>query len=172
MQHGGGGAILDLLKQGAAEIAIAGPIDDAWDRLDHWPLFEELFELAVRDDHPLAMDGAITLEKLQKFPVFCQGGCEMHETAARMITSKGLSTGNMHEVVTYQDLMALVSKGVGAAIVPFSAPYADHIRRAPITDLPLSRTVSVYAVAGRHRETAGAAFLNLLRSSEFQAQPG
>ncbi len=165
--HGGGAEILDLLKQGRAEIAIAGPIDDAWERLDHWPLFEEPFELAVRDDHPLALDNEVTLEKLQKFPVFCQGGCEMHDTAARMITGKGLSTANMHEVVTYHDLMALVSKGVGAAIAPRSAPKAENMRRAPIAELPLVRTVSVYAVAGRRREIAGAAFLNLLRSSEF-----
>jgi DNA-binding transcriptional LysR family regulator len=169
LQHGGGAAILDMLKQGGAEIAIAGPIEDSWDRLDHWPLFEEPFELAVRDDHPLALDNEVTLEKLQRLPLFCQGGCEMHEAAAALITGKGLSTANMHEVVTYHDLMALVSRGVGAAIVPRSAPKAENIRRAPIADLPLARSVSVYAVAGRRRETAGAAFLNLLRSTEFGA---
>lgn len=167
LHHGGGAAILDLLKQGTAEIAVAGPIDDSWNRLDHWPLFEEPFELAIRDDHPLATENEITLEKLRQIPVFCQGGCEMHDAAARMIAGKGLAAANMHEVVTFQDLMALTAKGVGAAIVPRSAPRGDDIRRAPISDLPLSRTVSLYAVAGRRRETAGAAFLNLLRSSEF-----
>ena len=167
LQHGGGGAILNMLKEGNAEIAVAGPIEDSWERLDHWALFEEPFELAVRSDNPLAMVNEITLEKLQKVPVFCQGGCEMHEAAARMIAGKGLSTANIHEVVTYHDLMALVSSGVGVAMVPRSAPQDETIKRAPITDLPLSRTVSVYAVAGRHRETAATAFLNLLRSTEF-----
>lgn len=167
LQHGGGAAILDMLKQGSAEIAVAGPIEDGWERLDRWPLFEEPFELAVRDDHPLARENEVTLEKLQKYPLFCQGRCEMHDAAVRMITGKGLATVNIHEVVTFQDLMALTAKGVGAAIVPRSAPRGEDIRRAPIADLPLTRTVSVYAVAGRRRETAGAAFLNLLRSSEF-----
>lgn len=167
LQHGGGAAILDLLKQGGAEIAIAGPIEDNWERLDHWALFEEPFELAVRADHPLAMDNEITLEKLQKVPVFCQSGCEMHDTAARMVVARGLSTANIHDVVTYHDLMALVSSGVGVAMVPRSAPRGDAIKRAPIADLPLSRAVSVYAVSGRKRETAAAAFLNLLRSTEF-----
>ncbi len=164
-----GAAILDMLKQGGAEIALAGPIEDSWERLDHWPLFEEPFELALREDHPLAMDNEITLEKLAKFPLFGQGGCEMHETCTRMIAVKGVSTANMHEVVTNHDLMALVSNGVGVAIVPRSAPRAENIRRAPIADLSLSRTVSVYAVAGRRRETAATAFLNLLRSTEFAA---
>jgi DNA-binding transcriptional LysR family regulator len=169
LQHGDGAAILDLLKQGSAEIAIAGPIEDSWERLDHWPLFDEPFELAIRDDHPLARDNEIALEKLQKIPVFCQAGCEMHGEAARIVANKGLSTANMNEVVTYQDLMALVSQGVGVAIVPRSAPQNERIKRAEIADLPLSRTVSVYAVAGRKREAAATAFLNLLRSSEFAA---
>ncbi len=167
LQHGSGAAILEMLKQGGAEIAIAGPIEDSWDRLDHWPLFEEPFELAVRGDHPLARENEVTLEKLQNLPVFCQGGCEMHETTARMITGKGLSMGNIHEVATYHDLMALVSNGLGAAMVPRSAPRAESVRRAPIADLPLVRAVSVYAVAGRRREAAGSAFLSLLRSAEF-----
>jgi hypothetical protein len=38
-----------------------------------------------------------------------------------------------------------------------------------IADLPLTRAVSAYAVAGRRRETATAMFLNLLRSSELTA---
>jgi DNA-binding transcriptional LysR family regulator len=169
LQHGGGGAIIEMLKQGSAEIAIAGPIDDAWERLDHWALFDEKFELAIRDDHPLALDNEMTLEKLQKLPLFCQTGCEMHDTAAAMIAAKGLSTFNMHDVVTYHDLMALVSAGVGAAIVPHSAPRIEHMKRTPITDFPLVRAVSAYAVAGRRREAAASAFLNLLRSTEFLA---
>jgi DNA-binding transcriptional LysR family regulator len=167
LQHGGGATILELLKQGGAEIAIAGPIEDTWERLDHWPLFDEPFELAIRYDHPLAKDNEITLEKLQRTPVFCQGGCEMHDEAARIVAGKGLSTANMNEVVTYHDLMALVSSGVGAAIVPRSAPQSESIKRMPIADLSLSRTVSVYAVAGRKREVAASAFLNLLRNAEF-----
>jgi DNA-binding transcriptional LysR family regulator len=169
LQHGGGAAVLEMLKQGSAEIAIAGPIEDNWERLDHWPLFEEPFELAVRADHPLAMDNEITLEKLRKAPLFAQAGCEMHDIAARQIAGDGASTANMHEVVTHHDLMALVSNGVGAAIVPRSAPSSEAIKRAPVADLTLSRTVSVYAVAGRKRETAAAAFLNLLRSTNFTA---
>jgi DNA-binding transcriptional LysR family regulator len=167
LHHGGGAAIMELLKQGGAEIAVAGPIDDNWERLDRWALFEEPFELAIRSDNPLAMDNEITLEKLQTLPVFCQGGCEMHDAATSIVASKGFATANMHEVVTYHDLIALVSNGVGAAIVPRSAPQSDTVKRTAIADLGLSRTVSVYAVAGRRRGAAAAAFLNLLRSADF-----
>jgi DNA-binding transcriptional LysR family regulator len=135
--------------------------------LERWALFDEPFELAVRDDHPLAMDNEVTLEKLKTYPIFCQGPCEMHETATRMFEARGLSGANVHEVVTLHDLMVVLKSGLGVAILPRSAPRLDGVRRMPVADLPLARSVSVYAVAGRRREIAASAFLNLLRSSAF-----
>lgn len=162
--HGGGADILKLLKDGEIDVAIAGPIEDAWERLDHWPLYEESFELAVSNEHALARDNEITLDKLKGAPLFCQSGCESRDAAAPMLDAKGISTTNMHEAVTHHDLMALVARGLGAAIIPKSAPQAEKVTRRPIADFQLTRTVSIYAVAGRRRETAAAAFLNLLRS--------
>lgn len=167
LQHGGGAEILQLMKDGVADIAVAGPLDDEWARLDRWSLFEEPFELSVRDDHPLARENEVTLEKLRNYPVFVQGCCEMHAAAERMIESRGVSLSGMHEVVTHHDMAALVQNGLGAAILPRSSPRGENTRRLPITDFPLERTVSVYAVAGRRREAAATAFLNLLRASEL-----
>jgi DNA-binding transcriptional LysR family regulator len=167
LSHGSGAEILELLKEGAVDLAIAGPLDDEWARLDCWALYEEPFELAVRDDHPLARENEITLEKLQNHGVVKQAGCELHEAAERMIEARGASLTRIHEVVTHHDMAALVDSGLGAAILPRSSPRGANVRRMPIADLPLSRAVSVYAVAGRRRETAAAALLNLLRSTDF-----
>jgi DNA-binding transcriptional LysR family regulator len=169
LNHGGAAEILELLKQGEAEIAVAGPIEPNWERLDRWPLFDEPFELAVRDDHALARENEVTIEKLARYPLFRQRECEMREAAARLFEARGVSSANMHEVVTHHDLMALVANGLGAAILPRSAPRSENTRRLSVADLPLTRTVYAYAVAGRRRETAAAAFLNLLRSTEFAA---
>jgi DNA-binding transcriptional LysR family regulator len=168
LQHGDGNEVLELLKNGDAAIAIAGPLT-GWERVDRWPLFDEPFELAVRDDHPLAMDNEVTLEKLRAYPLFVQRGCELHATATRMLEARGFLPGAMHEVTTLHDLAAVISNGLGAAILPRSAPRLEAMRRMPIADLPLTRTISAYAIAGRRRETAAAAFLNLLRNTEFAA---
>jgi DNA-binding transcriptional LysR family regulator len=169
LQHGDGEAVLELLKRGDAALAVAGPMGDGWERLDRWTLFDEPFELAVRDDHPLAMDNEITLEKLKPFPVFVQRGCEMREAAMRLFEARGFPPGGVHEVATLHDMIAIVANGLGAAILPRSAPRFETMRRMQIADLPLTRAVSAYAVAGRRRETATAMFLNLLRSSELTA---
>ena len=165
--HGGGAEILERLKQGEVEIAIAGPIEDAWERLDHWLLFEEHFELAIGESHPLALENDIVVAKLEGQQLFCQRGCESRESAMRMLAERGAENLPTHDVVTHQDMMALVARNVGVAIVPRSAPRAAGVARAPLSDLPLTRTVSTYAVAGRRRGPVATAFLNLLRSTDF-----
>lgn len=165
--RGGGADILTLLKDGAVDLAIAGPLEDTWERLDCWKLFEEPFDLAVRSDHPLGRDNEITLDKLKGVPIFRQSGCELRETSARIFESGGISTTQIHEAVTQHDVLSLVAGGFGAAILPRSAPQAADVIRLPVNGLSLVRSVSVYAVAGRRREPAAAAFLNLLRSADY-----
>lgn len=169
LQHGGGDEVLELLKRGDAAIAVAGPLSGGWERLDHWALFDEPFELAVRADHALAKDNEVTLDKLKAYPLFIQRGCEMHDAAMRMFEARGMTPANLHEVATLNDLGAMIANGLGAAILPRSAPRLENTKRMPIADFPLMRSVSAYAVSGRRRDTAAAAFLNLLRSSEFSA---
>ncbi len=169
LRHGDGDEVLELLKRGDAAIAIAGPLGGGWERLDRWALFDEPFELAVRDDHALAMANDMSLEKLKPHPLFVQRGCELHDAATRLLDAHGFPPGSLHEVATLADLVAVVGNGLGAAIVPRSAPRLETMRRIPVPDLPLTRSVFAYAVAGRRRETATSTFLNLLRNSDFVA---
>lgn len=162
--HGDGDAVLDLLKRGDAVLGVAGPLPNAHERLERWALFDEPFELAVRDDHPLARDNEVTLGKLREAALFVQRGCEMREAALRQLAAEGLSPGRAHEAETLDALGALVANGLGAALVPRSAPQAESVRRVPVADLSLARTVYAYAIAGRRRDAAATAFLNLLRS--------
>lgn len=161
--------VLTLLKDGGAEIAVAGPLDDSWERLDHWTLYVEPFEIALHRDHALARDNAVTVDKLKSGPVFAQTGSESHDEIARLFDERGLPSSSLHEAATINDLAALAAQGVGVSLVPKSAPTHDLIRRLSIDDLQLTRTVSVYAVAGRRREAAAAAFVNLLRNTRFVA---
>jgi len=172
LRHGGGDEILEMLKEGEADIALAGPIDDSWDRLDHWPLFEERLELAAGNASALPLDNDLKLARLAGETIFSQAGCEMRGAIMRAFEAHGLALATMHEVETHHDLSTLLEAGLGVAIVPASAPRTAKINRAIVTDLTVTRAVSVYAVSGRRREPAAAALLNLLRSADYSAFTG
>src|SRR5262252_2755036 len=56
--------VAELLKKGEAELGIAAELDEAWERLDVWPLFTEDFQLVLSRHHRLADQGYIALEDL------------------------------------------------------------------------------------------------------------
>jgi len=51
--------VLELLKKGEAEFAVAADLGEEWERLDRWPLFTEGFELIVSRANQLAARPAL-----------------------------------------------------------------------------------------------------------------
>jgi DNA-binding transcriptional LysR family regulator len=58
--------IVDFLKAGDAELAIAGDLGEGWERLDRWPLFTEEFGLIFNARHRLASHPTIEVEDLRQ----------------------------------------------------------------------------------------------------------
>src|SRR5206468_562739 len=77
--------ILELLKKGDAELAIAAEIGEEWDRLDRWPLFSEEFGLILSASHLLASRSAIDIEDLRQERWLRRVYCEHAETAAELM---------------------------------------------------------------------------------------
>ncbi len=169
ISHGSGEDVLNRLKEGEAELALAGPLPDSWERLDHWPLYSECFELAMPAEHALAKDNVIDFKKLAGQPIFAQAGCECRKTIVEWFDEHGVAFVASHEVDTHHDMNALLSASGGIALVPQSAPNLATLRRAKLSDFSYERTVSVYAVSGRQRSPSVSTFLNLLRSADFSA---
>src|SRR3954465_6016449 len=60
--------VAELLKKGDADVAIAGPMEAAWESLDSWALFSEPYRLVVGSSHRLAADEGVVspLELVKK----------------------------------------------------------------------------------------------------------
>jgi DNA-binding transcriptional LysR family regulator len=166
--RGGKEEIVALLKEGGVDLALAGPLSAGWDRLDSWPIFAEAFEIALHEDHPLAMANAFEVGKLAGQPILVQAGCESRDEVLSRL-DLGAADAASHQVHTHHDLMALLNANFGVAIVPASTPQAGHVRRLPLNDTGLRRTVSIYCVAGRPRSAQTAALLNLVRAADWSA---
>ena len=162
-------AIVEMLKEGKADLAVAGALNEQWERLDSWPLFTEAFELAVHPEHELASANEFSAERLTGAKILIQNGCDSLDDAMRRLGLEDATDNAAHHVVTQHDLAVLLQANLGVAIVPASAPHDDVVRRMSLNDTSLRRTVTVYGVAGRQRSPAGAAFLNLVRAADWTA---
>src|SRR3954467_6925377 len=66
----------EYLKKGEAELGIAAEIDEAWDRLDTWPLFTESFRIVMSRQRPLADRDHIEFEDLRGEQWLSRNYCE------------------------------------------------------------------------------------------------
>jgi DNA-binding transcriptional LysR family regulator len=159
--------VIDHLKSGEAELAIAGPLEWKWDRIDSWARFTEPFDLVVSKDHRLAGSNGVEFTKLRGDRFLIRTYCEMADPFAEILQSEGMADEAKHKMVCEQDVLPLLETNLGVGILPRSQPCGANLRRVPITGIDLRRTVSLYAVAGRQRSCAASTLTKLLRASDW-----
>lgn len=161
--------VADFLKKGDAELAIAGPFAETWDRLDAWPLFTEPYKFAVNDKHKLADRRSITLKDIGQERLIARTYCELADTFAGILKNANVTPSVTHKMVSEYDYVAMIEAGLGVGMLPMSAPPSQKIKRLDIGELDLNRTVTVYGVAGRQRSTAATTLVKMLRAADWSA---
>jgi len=159
--------VIELLKKGDAELAIAAALDDSWERLDKWPLFTERFALVVNAQHPLAARPSLQVGDLKEQRLLRRPYCEDAAQASALLRNHGIDAERGHDVASDQDLVALVEADFGVALAPRSMHLPASLARVSVDQLELSRTVYVYGVAGRQRTPVAAAMLKMLRAADW-----
>lgn len=160
--------VVERLKMGTADMAIAGPLDETWARLDVFPLFEEPFDLVVSRTHNLANRDKVEFEELSSETFLINSGCEMAAAIRDRLRERGIQDTGAHQVATLEDLVVLLKANLGVAIIPVGALETDGLCRLQLSRLDLARKVSVYVVAGRQRAVVCAALLNMLRANDWE----
>lgn len=170
LRRGSGLQIVEYLRNGDVEIAIAGPIGNLWDRLDTWPMFNENFDLLVAPTHRLAARNApeIQLESLLGETFLLQSDSETAEEEARRLENAGISLERTHMVDSDGDIAALVEANIGVALAPRSALRDFGFVRHMAPNIDLRRTVAIYTVAGRPRSPEAATLLSQIRAMEWE----
>jgi DNA-binding transcriptional LysR family regulator len=171
-QRGNSREVADYLKKGEAELGIAAEIEEAWDRLDVWPLFTENFELVVGKDHRLAGSKTIDLDDLRSEQLLSRSYCEHSKRISTSLREHGIDVDHSHEISSERDLIELVEADIGVAMVPRSSPVPQSLKRANVAGLDARRTVSLYGVAGRQRTAVANAVMRMLRGADWREIAG
>jgi DNA-binding transcriptional LysR family regulator len=170
--RGASGAVAEHLKKGEADIALAGPLGESWERLESWPLFTERVHLAVSKTHRFAGSDAIEPKDLASERLIIRTDCEMTENFTNFLKSEQVQPKVSHKMVSEQDYLVLLEANLGVGLMPESAVRSNRLACVPVCGLSLTRTVFVYAAAGRQRSAAVSTLIKLLRAGDWPAQIG
>jgi DNA-binding transcriptional LysR family regulator len=167
LHRGSRNEVVDYLKSGTAELAIAGPLGEAWPRLDAVPLFDQRCELGTGPDHRLATRDYVEFEDLTSETLVIDTGCELTEEFRARLKANGVLDPATHNVATREDQLALLRANLGIAIVTVPVAEMHALSHIPLKQLDLRLTVSAYTVAGRQRGNACATLLNMLCAANW-----
>src|SRR6266581_484629 len=159
--------LVELLKKGDAELAIAGTIDESWERLDKWPLFTERFQLLVNRQHPLAERPQISIDELRGQMFLQRNYCEDAAQTSALLRGHSIDLECGYDVTTAEDLRVLIEADFGVAFAPRSMQTPADLAKVAVSEIELSRTIYVYGVAGRQRTAVATALLKMLRASDW-----
>lgn len=162
--------IAAMLKSGDVDIAIGGPLNETWDRLEAWPMFNESFDLVVGSGHALAMLNSVDLdvELIRGEQFLLLSGADLTDYERERLGTVGINLINAHEVDSSHDMEAMVAAGFGIAVAPNHALRSAQLHRLNLSGLDVERTVAVYTVAGRPKSRETSALLNLLRGKHWE----
>src|SRR5215472_7415322 len=104
--------VAEMLKNGEAELGIAAELDQAWERLDTWPLFTEGFQLVLSRRHRLAEQDDIGLEDLQSEQWLSRNYCEHADRLGAALREHGLDIDHSHDISSERDLIELLEADI------------------------------------------------------------
>lgn len=160
----------EALKSGEAELGIACPLPDPWERLDAWVLFSERFGLVTHAANPLAIRNKLSLAEINGVRLLPRAYAEEAVELEALLLAHGVRQEFQDAICSDHDLTALLVASVGVAIMPQSSSASNALRFLTIDDLALTRPVVLYAVAGRQRSPAATGLIRLLRSANWAAR--
>jgi DNA-binding transcriptional LysR family regulator len=164
--------VAEILKRGDAELGIAAELDDAWERLDTWPLFTEDFRLVLSRRHRLAQQHHIDFEELRSEQLLSRSYCEHASRVGASLREHGLDVDHSHEISSERDLIELLDAGIGIAVMPDTSPIPQSLKRTTVDGLDARRTVHLYGVAGRERTAVASAVMRMLRGADWRPYLG
>ncbi len=107
-------------------------------------LWVDHYVLATPLDHPLAEQGSVKLEQLNKLPFISRKPCEMNDAWQFALQQKGIHLDTRATVRTEEYALDLVAAGLGVSIVPKQSTDGwTELALLEIRDLLLERMVGL-----------------------------
>jgi DNA-binding transcriptional LysR family regulator len=124
-------------------------LGEPWDRLESWSLFSERVYVAVSKTHRFAGNKVIQPKDFAGERLVIRTYCETSEEFANFLDSQQVQPKISHRMVSERDYLVLLEANLGVGLMPESMVWSSLLTCVRVKELDLSRTISVYAAAGR-----------------------
>ena len=157
----------EKLKSGEAEVAISGPLEAEWDRLETRKLYEQKFGLLLNKYHRLSSRNSVELEDLNGERLLSRAHCPLCDKIIALLREIGAQDVSRQEVASVDDLPDLVQSSFGIGIWPVSRRLSGSFLVSQIQGMDMSRWIHVHTVFGRRLSPAASALVGLLRVKDW-----
>jgi LysR family transcriptional regulator, hydrogen peroxide-inducible genes activator len=137
------------LKSGEAEVAISGPLEAEWDRLETRKLYEQKFGLLLSKYHRLSTRNSVEIEDLNGERLLSRAYCPLSDRIIAMLKEIGAQDVSRPEVPSVDDRPDLVRSSFGVGIWPVSRRLNGSFLISQIQGMDMSRWMHVHTVFGR-----------------------
>ncbi|MFD6100889.1 LysR family transcriptional regulator [Nocardiopsis flavescens] len=139
------------------------------------PLMEDIGDIALPADHPLAHREILAIDEILELPwISWSRGSICNDWLYDMIRSRGGEPNVVHNVEEHQTKLALIAAGIGAAVMPRlgRGPLPDGVRVVPVQPA-LVRQVYAFWHTDASRRPAIRASVRALReaASAYDTRP-
>ncbi len=168
--------LLAALSADELDLAVATIDPPPPDELASMALYEEELVLAVRPGHPLASRQRIALTELPDDPfIFFREGSGLRATTERALAAAGIEPRVRFESSELSRVRALVSRGLGVAILPRSetgrpGPITPRVAAIALGPPALTRQVGLVWRRERRHPPAAQAFLRFAERAAGASQ--
>ena len=159
--------IVEKLRNGEAEIAIAGPLPDDWERLEANMLYEQRFGLLLNRNHRLARQNEVQVSDLKDERLLSRPHCSLTEMLLEKLKELGAPDLVKHEVAQIDDIPDLVQANFGVGIWPSARKLNGNLVVNHLQGVDMIRWIQVYTVFGRKHSVAAKTLTGLLRAKDW-----
>jgi len=149
--------VLEYLKSGEVDIAIADIDLGSWERLDSWLVDRIPYCLVANSEHPFAGGAPIPVSAIVGERLICLPHCSL---ARELLETGAPDQRRVCQVATLGDIFTMLKLNAGVALLPRDIDLPDGLVRIETTGFPLEHSTYLYAVAGRQRTKSAGAFVD------------
>jgi DNA-binding transcriptional LysR family regulator len=154
--------LINMLMEGALDIAITTAPEEPSERLDFRKLYEERFVVAFPPGHRYQAMEAVPIQEIAGESYLSRSNCEYYERLETVLEQQMVRVEDVFRSEREDWIQTMVMAGMGICFMPEFSAILPGLTTRPITDPPVTRTIHLASVAGRRFSPAVATFIKAI----------